>query len=108
MRIHLRLDVEVSSNRAVVFENIATNELVNFVFLLFRGTSTVMENLLSATLFTARPELATQYADATTLLFALTGIWLIFEFITAAKKIVRGILVVGWVLLIVSVVITQT
>ncbi|MFQ5998769.1 MAG: hypothetical protein ACE5KO_05635 [Candidatus Bathyarchaeia archaeon] len=63
---------------------------------------------MSGTLFTARPELAAEYADATTLLVALTGIWLIFEFITAAKKIVRGILVIGWVLLIVSVAITQT
>lgn len=92
----------------MVLENLATHEIVNFVFLLFRLTSDGMKSLLSATLFTARPELASQYAEATTLLVALTGIWVIFELITSAKKIVRGILVLGWVLLIISVVIART
>jgi len=49
--------------------------------------------------------LAAKYADATTILITITAILIIFEVFTAAKKILRIIVILGWVLLILSIVI---
>lgn len=91
----------------MVLENIQVAEILNFLFLIFHSVSEVMQNLLEGTIFTAQPELASQYAEATTMLVALTGIWMVFEFVTSAKKILRGLLVLGWTLFIISLAISR-
>jgi len=57
---------------------------------------------LENTIARANPALAAKFADAMTLLTTVTAILLIFEFVTAAKKIVRIVVVLGWILLIAS------
>jgi hypothetical protein len=62
-----------------------------------------IETLLEETLFKARPELATQFAEGVSILVTLTALYLILEFVSSAKKIIRAVLVLGWVLLIVAI-----
>lgn len=77
-------------------------DIVNFLYLLYQSTRGAIQSILENTIARANPALATKFADAMTMLITVTAILLIFEFFTAAKKIVRIVVVVGWILLIAS------
>jgi len=81
---------------------IDTATVVNFVYYLFSAVRSQLLALLQATLFRTDSELALQYADGITLLVTLTAVWLVLELAVAAKKIIRVIVMLGWLLLIVS------
>ncbi len=48
--------------------------------------------------------LATQFADAATMLITISAILLILEAFSAARKILRTIVILGWALLILSII----
>ena len=77
-------------------------DVVNVLYLLYQLARGAIQYILENTIAKANPTIAAKFADATTILITITAIWLIFEFVTAAKKVVKIIVVLGWVLLIAS------
>lgn len=56
-------------------------DLVNFIYLLYSSLRSLIKMILEATIVKGSPELAAKFSDATTILIALTSLWLIFEFV---------------------------
>lgn len=77
-------------------------DVVNFIYTLYGALRSALEYMLKATVYQARPDLAVKFADATTWLVSITAIWLILEFSTGLKKMVRIVVIIGWALLILS------
>ncbi|MEM4700289.1 MAG: hypothetical protein QXT74_04995 [Candidatus Nezhaarchaeales archaeon] len=63
-------------------------------------------SLLASTLFNARPELAGRFSGPLSLLVSLTALYLLVTLVTAAKKVIGAILVIGWALLILAIFLT--
>ena len=80
---------------------------MTFLATAYAALKAAIEKLLEETVFKANPQLASQYAEGVSILVALTAIYLILEFVSSAKRIVRAVLVLGWVLLIVALVISS-
>ncbi|MEM2613836.1 MAG: hypothetical protein QXO15_06355 [Nitrososphaerota archaeon] len=57
---------------------------------------------LENTLFRANQRLSEQFADPIILLCGLTALLLMIEFISSVKKILLAIVIIGWTMLIVS------
>mgnify|MGYP000583689715 CR=1 FL=1 len=53
----------------------------------------------------ADPALAAKYADATTILITVTALLLVLELFSAAKRIVRILVILEWLLLAVSIIV---
>lgn len=81
-------------------------DLINFVYLIYRSIRDAIQWLLENTILRANPSIATKFADAITLLTTLTAILLILEFVNGAKKVLAIVLVLGWVLVAASAAIT--
>ncbi|MBI2183522.1 MAG: hypothetical protein HYU39_01035 [Thaumarchaeota archaeon] len=86
------------------------NELLRaaLVFLrtIYDQIKTILQTLLKETLFKTRPDLAQTYSEAITLLVTLTTIYILLTFVVAARKIIMAILILGWVLLILSLILS--
>lgn len=80
------------------------SQLLLFLSTAYNYLVDLLSNILKETVFKSNPGLATQYSEGITLLITLTVIYLILEFFTAAKRVVRVILIIGWVLLILALV----
>lgn len=81
-------------------------DLINFLYLLYRLTRDTIRWLLENTVLKANPSLATQFANAITVLVSLTAILLILEFVSGAKKALAIIVALGWFFLTISIAIT--
>ena len=79
-------------------EEIITQVLL-FLGTIYRIVSDLLSRVLEETILKAKPGLSEQFGQGITLLVALTTIYIILEFFTAAKKAVRVILIIGWLLL---------
>lgn len=77
-------------------------DVVNVLYLLYQLARGAIQFILENTIARANPTIAAKFADATTMLITITAIWLIFEFVASAKKVVKIIVVLGWILLIAS------
>jgi len=86
---------------------ISMEQLINFIYAIYYFIRDILSYLLSATIFKEHPEYAASYSDAITLLVSLTSLYIILEFITSAKKFVKVILMLGWGLLILSIIISM-
>jgi len=84
---------------------IKPEDIINFFYLLYQAVRNVIQYIFESTIMKVDPSLAAKYADATTILITITAILIIFEVFTSAKKILRIIVVLGWVLLILSIII---
>ena len=84
---------------------IKPEDIINFFYLLYQAVRDVIQYIFESTIMKVDPSLAAKYADATTILITITAILIIFEVFTSAKKILRIIVVLGWVLLILSIII---
>ena len=84
---------------------IKPEDIINFFYLLYQAVRNVIQYIFESTIMKVDPSLAAKYADATTILITITAILVIFEVFTSAKKILRIIVVLGWVLLILSIII---
>jgi len=78
-------------------------DLFNFVYLIFNALRDGIRLILEATIIKASPLLAEKYADAISILVTITAVWLMLEFSTGLKKVVRALVILGWVLLAVSI-----
>ncbi|MFQ5710998.1 MAG: hypothetical protein ACE5GD_04365 [Candidatus Geothermarchaeales archaeon] len=86
-----------------ILPELSLEAAINVLYAIYYFLRQAITSILEATLFQAEPEIATLYGDATTMLVGLTAIYLVLEFFTAAKRIVKMILVLGWILLIISI-----
>jgi len=83
-------------------------DVINFIYLIYSTARYIIQSLFSSTIARASPELAFKFADAMTMLISLTTVWVIFEFATGLRKSVRIIILLGWVLLIISIIVGLT
>lgn len=79
-------------------EEIITKALL-FLGTIYKFISDLISRVLEETILKAKPGLSEQFGQGISLLVALTTIYIILEFFTAAKKAVRIILIIGWLLL---------
>lgn len=77
-------------------------DLINFLYLIYRSIRDIMQWLLENTIVKANPSLAANFADSITLLASLTAILLILEFVSGAKKVLAIIVAFGWLFLTIS------
>lgn len=87
---------------------ISPEQLINFLYTIYYFLRDLLSYFLEATIFKDHPEYATTYGDAITLLISLTSIYIILEFISSAKKWVKIILILGWGLLVLSILISKS
>jgi hypothetical protein len=81
------------------------SDLLNFVYLIFNALRKGIQLILEKTIIKASPFLAEKYADAISILITITAVWLMLEFSSGLKKVVRFVVVLGWILLGVSIII---
>ncbi len=82
--------------------NLNVDTAINFLYTIYYFLRSAIITLLEATLFKAEPDAALLYGDSITMLTTITAIYIILEFFTTAKRIVKIILILGWVFLIIS------
>ena len=80
-------------------------QVMNFVYTIYNGLTKALSFLLEQSVFKEYPELAEFYGQIASFLIAITALYLILLLVTAAKKIVGLLLVIGWALFIVTLVI---
>ncbi len=86
--------------------NMGVGDIVNVLYLVYSAVRSLIQFIFELTITQGSPELALKFADATTLLVTITAVWIILEFTTSLKKVVRIVVIIGWVLLIVSMLIS--
>ncbi len=85
---------------------IAAQDLLNFIYLIYDALRSGIRILLEMTIIRASPTLAQKYADALSLLVTITALWLLLEFSTNLKNVIRAVVILGWILLIISIAIS--
>ena len=83
------------------------DNIANFIFTIYDLIKKGVASLLEQTIFRADPEIADYYGQVATLLASLTAIFIILQAVDASKKIVKFLLIFGWLLLIGSVVLKK-
>ncbi len=83
---------------------LSPEQLINILYAIYYFVRELIMKLFEYTIFRENPELALIYSDAFTVLISLTAIYLILELFSAAKKFVKWVLIIGWALLLVSIV----
>jgi hypothetical protein len=81
--------------------------IANFIFTIYDYLKKGVASILELTIFKAAPELADFYGQVATLLASLTAIFIILQAVDASKKIVKFLLIFGWLLLIGSIVLKK-
>lgn len=72
----------------------------------YRVLEEFIASLLADTLFKTRPELASQFSGPLSLLVSLTALYLLLTLVTAAKRVIGAILIIGWALLMAAIALT--
>ncbi len=80
--------------------------LLTFLRTIYNLIRTFLETILNETIFKASSELSSLYSDALTLLITLTAFYLVLELVSVGKRIIKIILILGWVLLLIAFVIS--
>ncbi len=80
-------------------------QAMNFVYTIYNGLTKALSFLLEQSVFKEYPELADFYGQIASFLIAITSVYLILLLVTAAKKIVGLLLIIGWALFIVTLVV---
>jgi len=80
-------------------------QAMNFVYTIYNGLTKALSFLLEQSVFKEYPELAEFYGQIASFLIAITALYLILLLVTAAKKIVGLLLIIGWALFVVTLVI---
>ena len=80
-------------------------QAVNFVYTIYNGLTKALSFLLEQTVFKEYPGLAEFYGQIASFLIAITAVYLILLLVTAAKKVIGLVLILGWALFVVTLVI---
>lgn len=87
---------------------ITMEQLINFIYAIYYFIRNLIVMLLDETIFKGHPAYAASYSDAITLLVSLTAIYAILELVSAGKRIIKAILILGWVLLAIAILISYS
>lgn len=80
------------------------NMIVQGVLAVYNWLVELLKSLFASTIFKERPDLADKFSSAFTLLIGLTAIYLLLVFVSAIKKIIGYLLLIGWVVLIIAII----
>lgn len=89
---------------AIPLPPISPEQIVNFLYAVYYFLRSAIAFMLENTLFKDRPDYAATYGDAISFLISLTALYLVLEMIEAAKKWVKIILIIGWGLLLITII----
>ncbi|MEM4798648.1 MAG: hypothetical protein QW713_01345 [Sulfolobales archaeon] len=76
------------------------NNIVSGLLILYNWLVEFIKQMLANTVFKERPDLADRFSTAITLLVSLTALYILLVFVTAIRKIIGILILIGWVLLI--------
>lgn len=79
------------------------DSIANFLFTMYDYLKKGIVFVLEQTVFKANPQLAEYYAEVATLLASLTAIFIILEVLSVPKKVVKILLILGWLLFLFSI-----
>jgi hypothetical protein len=74
----------------------------NIVYYFFDLIRSFINFIVENTILRGRPDLANSFSSAITLFITVTAIYILLVFVTAAKKAIGIVLLIGWALLILS------
>jgi len=80
------------------------NMIVQGILAVYNWLVEFLRNLFLLTVFRDRPDLADKFSSALTILISLTAIYLLLVFVSAIKRIIGILLLIGWVLLIIAII----
>lgn len=80
--------------------------IINLIGIAFNGLRWAIESILNMTLFKVNPDLSEAFASTIALLVSLTAAYILLVVVSAGKKILGIIILLGWALLIVSMIIS--
>jgi len=80
-------------------------QAMNFIYTIYNGLTKALSFLLEQSVFKEYPDLAEFYGQIASFLIAITAVYLILLLVTAAKKVIGIVLILGWVLFAVTLVI---
>ena len=79
------------------------DSIANFLFTMYDYLKKGIVFILEQTVFKTNPQLAEYYAEVATLLASLTAIFIILEVLSVPKKVVKILLILGWLLFLFSI-----
>jgi hypothetical protein len=77
--------------------------VANFIYTVYNGLTKALSFLLEQTIFKEYPKLAEFYGQIASFLISITAVYLILLLVTAAKKVIGLLLILGWALFIVTI-----
>ena len=79
------------------------DSIANFLFTMYDYLKKGIVFILEQTVFKTNPQLADYYAEVAALLASLTAIFIILEVLSVPKKVVKILLILGWLLFLFSI-----
>jgi hypothetical protein len=79
------------------------DSIANFLFTMYDYLKKGIVFILEQTVFKNNPQLVDYYAEVATLLASLTAIFIILEVLSVPKKVVKILLILGWLLFLFSI-----
>jgi len=79
------------------------DSIANFLFTMYDYLKKGIVFILEQTIFKTNPQLADYYAEVAALLASLTAIFIILEVLSVPKKVVKILLILGWLLFLFSI-----
>jgi len=79
------------------------DSIANFLFTMYDYLKKGIVFILAQTVFKTNPQLADYYAEVAALLASLTAIFIILEVLSVPKKVVKLLLILGWLLFLFSI-----
>jgi len=80
-------------------------QIANFLYSIYNSLTEGLSFLLEQSIFKEYPKVAEFYGQVASFLISITSLYLILLLVTAAKKVIGVVLVLGWALFIVTIVI---
>jgi len=70
--------------------------------MLYKWFTTLVRGMLLSTILHGHEELASEYANAISLLSSITAFYLLLTLFEGAKKVLKILLIIGWILLAIA------
>ena len=80
-------------------------QIANFLYSIYNSLTEGLSFLLEQSIFKEYPKVAEFYGQVASFLISITSLYLILLLVTAAKKVIGVVLILGWALFIVTIVI---
>jgi len=80
-------------------------QIANFLYSIYNSLTEGLSFLLEQSIFKEYPKVAEFYGQVASFLISITSLYLILLLVTAAKKVIGVVLILGWALFIVTIII---